>query len=163
MMKNLKVLTCYFFVGILFSNISISNVLAACCCEGFCVCEYGWIFIEPGERNITPCDGEYYCEVQCPKAGMGDVEVPAVHCEECFNEPECFAETVYGKHSKEAELMRSFRDNVLSQTLEGKELMRLYYELSPVIVEVMEADEGFKEDMKGMIDGALGLIVEETE
>jgi len=50
------------------------------------------------------------------------------------------------------------RDNFLTQTPEGQEIIRLYYEWSPVIVETMEDDEGFKEQMKEMIDGILGLI-----
>jgi len=32
-----------------------------------------------------------------------------------------------------------------------------------VIVKVMEKDEEFKEELKEMIDGVLGLVVEETE
>jgi len=70
----------------------------------------------------------------------------------------CPAEEIYGEHSEETELLRYIRDNVLSQTPEGQELIRLYYELSPVIVKAMEADEEFKEEVKEMIDGVLELI-----
>jgi hypothetical protein len=34
---------------------------------------------------------------------------------------------------------------------------------SPAIVKAMEEDEKFKEDVREMIDGVLGLITEETE
>ncbi len=65
-----------------------------------------------------------------------------------------------GAHSEKAELLRYFRDNVLSQTREGQEIIKLYYQLSPVIVKMMEEDEIFKEDMKEMINGVITLIDE---
>jgi hypothetical protein len=46
----------------------------------------------------------------------------------------------------------------LNQTPEGRELIRLYYLWSPVIVRAMEEDEDFKEDVKGMLDGVLGMM-----
>ncbi|MBW2183689.1 MAG: hypothetical protein JRF49_07470, partial [Deltaproteobacteria bacterium] len=49
------------------------------------------------------------------------------------------------------------------QTPEGQSLIKLYYQWSPVIVKAMEKDEEFKEKVKEMIDGVLGLVVEETE
>jgi len=70
----------------------------------------------------------------------------------------CPTETLYGEHSEEAELLRYFRDNVLSQTPEGRELIKLYYELSASIVKAMEEDEEFKAQVKEMIDGVLPLI-----
>jgi len=49
----------------------------------------------------------------------------------------------------------------LSQTPEGQEIIRLYYEVSPVLVKAMEEDEGFKQEVKQMIDGFL-LFIRET-
>ena len=60
-------------------------------------------------------------------------------------------------------VLRYLRDNLLNQSLEGRELIKLYYQFSPVIVKAMEKDEEFKEELKEMIDGVLGLIVEEAE
>ena len=75
----------------------------------------------------------------------------------------CFSELLYGEYSKEAELLRYFRDDVLGKTPEGQEIIRLYYQLSPVIVKAMEKDKQFKEEMKEMIDGILPLIFEGEE
>ena len=50
------------------------------------------------------------------------------------------------------------RDEILSQTPVGQEIIELYYHCSPTIVKVMEEDEEFKEEVKEMIDGVLGLI-----
>jgi len=69
----------------------------------------------------------------------------------------CPAEELYGEYSEETELLRGFRDNVLSTTPEGQELIRLYYELSPVIVKSIEEDEVFEEEVREMIDGVLEL------
>jgi hypothetical protein len=75
----------------------------------------------------------------------------------------CPAEEIYGEYSEEIKLLRYFRDNVLSQTPTGKEIIKLYYRWSPVIVRVMEKDEDFKGGVKEMIDEVLRLITEEVE
>ena len=49
---------------------------------------------------------------------------------------------------------------MLSQTPEGREIIRLYYEWSPAIVKAIEEDEKFKAQVKEMIDEVLGLIGE---
>jgi hypothetical protein len=59
--------------------------------------------------------------------------------------------------------VRDFRDSVLSRTTEGQELIRLYYRLSPAIVEALEGDEEFKEEAKEMIDDILTLIGTEVK
>lgn len=70
----------------------------------------------------------------------------------------CPSETIYGSDSYEVELLRSIRDNVLSKTQEGQELIKLYYQWSPFIVRAMEADDDFREDIKEMVDGMLSVI-----
>jgi hypothetical protein len=75
----------------------------------------------------------------------------------------CPSEEIYGEYSKETELLRYFRDNVLKQTAEGRELIKLYYLWSPVIVKAMEQDEEFKEEVKQMIDAVLPMIEREVE
>ena len=70
----------------------------------------------------------------------------------------CTGEEIYGENSKEVEQLRYFRDNVLSKALEGQEIIKLYYQWSPVIVEAMVEDEAFKKEVKELIDGILPLI-----
>ena len=70
----------------------------------------------------------------------------------------CPSESIYGERSEQTELLRYLRDNVLKQTPEGREIIRLYYQWSPVVVKAMEQDEKFKEEVKEMIDGVLELI-----
>jgi hypothetical protein len=75
----------------------------------------------------------------------------------------CAALKIYGEHSKEVELLRYVRDNILDKTSEGQELIKLYYEWSPAIVKAMEKDGGIKEEVKELINGVLGLVGEEVE
>jgi len=75
----------------------------------------------------------------------------------------CPAEKIYGNDSEEAELLRDFRDARLCETLEGQEIIRLYYEWSPMIVKAMEEDGEFREEVKEMIDGIIPLIRGEAE
>ena len=67
-------------------------------------------------------------------------------------------EQIYGPRSEEVEMLRAFRDNILSANPAGQQMIKLYYQWSPVIVEAMEADEVFKARVKGIIDGTLPLI-----
>ena len=75
----------------------------------------------------------------------------------------CSLLLLYGEDSEKVEMLREFRDNVLSQTPEGREIIRLYYQWSPVIVKAMEEDEEFKSELKELIDGVLLLIMEDVE
>ena len=75
----------------------------------------------------------------------------------------CTIEEICGVYSEETELLRHFQENILRKTPEGQELIRLYYEWSPVIVEVMKEDEEFKAEVKEIINGFLPLIREEIE
>jgi hypothetical protein len=60
-------------------------------------------------------------------------------------------------------VLRQFRDEILSQTPVGQEIIRLYYDWSPVIVEAMDEDKEFRGEVKEMIDEFLPLITEEAE
>ena len=71
---------------------------------------------------------------------------------------DCFLEDIYGEFSEETKLLRYLRDNVLNSTPEGQEIIKLYYQLSPMIAKVMKKDEGFGEELKTTIDGILTLI-----
>jgi len=81
----------------------------------------------------------------------------------CPEGDECILEEIYGEHSQETEILRYLRDSILDKTLEGRELIKLYYMWSPVIVKAMEEDEEFKEELKEMVDGVLGLIKGEMD
>lgn len=52
--------------------------------------------------------------------------------------PLCLMEKLYGEHSREIELMRYIRDNLLNKTPEGQELIQLYYKWSPMILQSLD-------------------------
>ena len=71
---------------------------------------------------------------------------------------QCVSEAIYGEYSEETELLRYFRDSVLSRTGEGQELIKLYYYWSPVMVSLMRMDTHFKGEVKAMMDSVLPMI-----
>ena len=71
---------------------------------------------------------------------------------------DCVIEEIYGEYSAKTELLRYLRDNLLSQTPEGRELIKLYYQLSTVIVKAIESDEELKKEVKEMVDGVLEMM-----
>ena len=70
----------------------------------------------------------------------------------------CPTEEIYGENSGEASLLRGFRDIVLSATPEGQELIKLYYQWSPLIVTAIKEDDHFKEELKALMDEVIALI-----
>jgi hypothetical protein len=67
---------------------------------------------------------------------------------------------LYGENAEEVLLLRNFRDRVLSASPAGKELIRLYYAVSPVIVKAMVLDKEFKQTVEGMVEGVLAVVKE---
>jgi len=76
----------------------------------------------PNKYNPTQEDSD--------QNGLGDT------CD--FNTKPCFVEEVFGGKSEEATILRALRDRVLSSTLLGQEITKLYYELSPALVNAMK-------------------------
>ena len=75
----------------------------------------------------------------------------------------CSLEKLYGECSEETKHLRNFRDEVLSKAPVGQEIIRLYYQWSPTIVNAMAEDKEFKEEVKEIVDGILPLIRGEAE
>jgi hypothetical protein len=75
----------------------------------------------------------------------------------------CPATFALGGDSNDLNTLRKFRDEVLSKTSVGKEIIKLYYELSPVIVKAMAEDEKFKEEVKEMFEEGLPLVRKAVE
>ena len=72
--------------------------------------------------------------------------------------PFCFVEQLYGEQAQETELLRQVRDNLLSTTPEGQELIRLYYQWSFILAGTLKEDETFREDFKAIIDDIIPLL-----
>jgi len=59
--------------------------------------------------------------------------------------------------------LRNLRDTILSETPEGRSIIRLYYQWSPLLVQAAGADEELKKDIKAVIDGFLQLMSVDRE
>ena len=118
------------------------------------------------------CDNGYYCcgDTTCCTF-ISQICCEGICCDQnnevCVNGA-CIpkfttSEHIYGEHSEEAELLRKYRDEVLSKTPVGQEIIRLYYEWSPAIVKAMKENKEFKGEIKKVIDGVLELIEGKVE
>jgi hypothetical protein len=75
----------------------------------------------------------------------------------------CPMEDLYGKNSEEVHILRAFREKVLQNSSQGKQLIQLYYDLSPVIVQLMENNPETKRRIKRTIDSILPVIKDRAE
>jgi len=75
-----------------------------------------------------------------------------------IEEGACAIRQIYGDNGGTTQLLRSVRDNVLQTTPEGREMIKLYYQWSPVIVKAIEADEAFKGEVKEIIDEIVPIV-----
>jgi len=56
----------------------------------------------------------------------------------------CPAEQIYGENSAEVVFLRHYRDEVLSKTEDGRNMIKLYYQLAPVISARIQIDPAFR-------------------
>jgi hypothetical protein len=55
---------------------------------------------------------------------------------------------IYGDYTEEIEILRDYRDNELNNSPEGREIIKIYYQWNHVMVNIMEADEELKNEVK---------------
>jgi hypothetical protein len=67
----------------------------------------------------------------------------------------CAVDFIYGENSEQTELLREYRDNVLSKTPEGQELIKTYYKISPTVTKLLEQRPLLKNRTKALIDSIL--------
>ena len=77
--------------------------------------------------------------------------------------PLCAAEAIYGENSEQTELLRKYRDKVLSKTPEGREIIKTYYKLCPIIIKLFEQQPLLKNRAKAVIDSMLPGIRRKVE
>ena len=114
-------------------------------------------------NSSEECGSDGFCSMNqedTDEDGAGDVCEDGTNTTTTIEGEPCPIEEIYGKHAEETELLRDFRDNVLKDTPGGQEIIKLYYEWGPVITKVMEEDEQFRKQVKGMMDEFLPLIME---
>jgi hypothetical protein len=100
------------------------------------------------------CYNGWCCPADYPYCGTG------LRVGMCYTGPPgpCAVEAALDNDQTTLAILRTFRDDVLSKTPEGQSLIRLYYEWSPAIVRIIEQDEKYKQEIKGIIDGIVPVI-----
>jgi hypothetical protein len=120
-------------------------LISAICLEGI---EYSWREYYP--YNTGAVDSIYYsCPSQTSTTSFSHLYCPVIF--------------IYGQDSPETELLKHFRDSILSKTREGQELIRLYYLWSPVLIRVLDGDEQLKQEIKRLIGMVLLMLELEEE
>jgi len=155
---NIVVMPLFLLMTLLFVITTRSWGVETCYCQGCCYCERGssCTYI-PLPLKEGECNFEVYCAWVCDRDGFGSLVSFDGSCW-MGEELDCPIEEIYGEDSEEVVLLRYLRDEVLSQTSEGQEIIRLYYQWSPMVVRAIEEDEEFKEEVKETIDGILPTL-----
>jgi hypothetical protein len=76
---------------------------------------------------------------------------------------QCVAEAIYGKDSEETELLREYRDKVLSKSASGRQMIKTYYELSPAVVEVLQKNDTDRSSARRVLDSLMPAIREKVK
>jgi len=75
----------------------------------------------------------------------------------------CAVETIYGERSAEVELLREYRDTVLSRSATGRRIISQYYELSPAVSEFLQKDPAARERARRVFDSMLPVLKNQLE
>jgi sugar lactone lactonase YvrE len=70
--------------------------------------------------------------------------------------PGCPVVILYGDQASETNNLRVFRDEILGTTPEGRQLVDLYYRLSPFLAQALKDDEELKNDLRVLLDSLIG-------
>lgn len=70
----------------------------------------------------------------------------------------CIFNSLYGRGSEKTNQIRQFRNEVLIGTPGGREIIELYYRLSPAVVAAMERDPGFQGEVRDLLGRLINLL-----
>jgi hypothetical protein len=70
---------------------------------------------------------------------------------------------IYGADSPEVALLKRFRDRVLIQLPNGRDLIRLYYRLSPDLAQAVENSPVVTDSLKAFLDQLMPLVALTTD
>ena len=159
MRKNILVMVLLLGVALPFASTSRGAEIE-CCCDIVCIFELGGNQTYNGcqtfqNEGAIQCNEEIICKTQFwwlalfykSHTGVCDINLT----------DDRSIDFLLDADDPRLDLLRQFRDEVLSQTPEGQELIDLYYELSPALVQAMQEDEAFKEYVQETLDGILPL------
>ncbi|MCX5903315.1 MAG: hypothetical protein NTV89_07545, partial [Proteobacteria bacterium] len=68
-----------------------------------------------------------------------------------------------GRDSEETELLREYRDKVLSKSATGRQMIKTYYELSPAVAEVLQKNDTARASARKVLDSLMPTIREKIK
>jgi len=129
-----------------------------------CLKIYTYMTLQPGDYNVVETTEWYARNIGLIKRIFyGNFKKVLISATVDGVHYGCPANFALEGDSNDLNTLRKFRDEVLSKTPVGQEIIKLYYELSPVIVKAMTEDKEFREEVKDMIDGILPLVRKAVE
>ena len=75
----------------------------------------------------------------------------------------CLVGEIYGDNSEVTEQLRNYRNERLNKTALGREVIKIYYRWSPVIVNEVRKDEVLQQALKSLIDDVVPTIQAELK
>ena len=168
-MKKSILVTLLCFTGMLFcSSVDVTHAAdQECCCQ--MTCNYVRALLgSPTTKEvdqcwdlteISSCDEDTACLAVSNNFLTYTNEWSGAGCRV---QDKCIVDIFLGSDNPKIYVLKAFRDEVLSQTPEGRELIALYYAWSPFLVEAMQQDEQLKEEIKGMIEMFFPVMKEEA-
>jgi hypothetical protein len=106
---------------------------------------------------------EWYCYPARVCGETTSTTIPGGTTTTTISSGPCAAEAIYGENSEQTALLREYRDNVLSKTTEGQELIKTYYKFSPTVRKLLEQRPLLKNRAKAFIDSMLPEIRKKVE
>ncbi|MCX5905063.1 MAG: leucine-rich repeat domain-containing protein [Proteobacteria bacterium] len=133
------------------------------CSSSFVVC------FTAGSTGFTPPSWDGYPAAVCEEPTSSTTTVPSttstIQSTTTTTVPAnlCAAEAIYGSNSEETELLRRYRDKVLSKSASGRQMIKTYYELSPAVAEVLQNNEAARENARKVLDSLMPAIREKVK
>ena len=101
------------------------------------------------------------CSIECHNTskwiGKHDSDTEKM-CDTCHDPGQCFVSRVVGDKSSRAEILRQFRDDVLSENVTGQVLIDIYYKISPTLSRAINKSPTLKKMSVWIIDTLLPVI-----
>jgi ABC-type amino acid transport substrate-binding protein len=73
----------------------------------------------------------------------------------------CPSEEIYGVNAEETALIRKVRDDVLNKSDAGRAFIKLYYQMSPALLQAMTESKAFKQEVREILDLIVPVLREE--
>jgi hypothetical protein len=140
-----------------------------CCCT--ITCSYETVFGGTKRKTVDQCfdigiGSGKVANCKEDDACLSAIELGWLYLNEwegsgcSLRDSDCLTAYLLGDGSPELDILRQFRDEVLSKTAAGREIIRLYYYAGPMLIQAMEKDEKLRDYMTKLLDTALLLLAD---